>query len=293
MRNKFDNILLGLLWLLLSTLGTCFWFNTQFGFNILSSTHWHHLAYMQATRTQIKPLFYISMIVAVFCIVFGLYLLLRPRFRKITPPQATEKHTESPTTANIPDTNDTDPFALTRPKRLNNTNTTTQSSSVAIMTAPIPGTVTPETTPSFTPPRPSEQPDTEIQDIFRSAGYIIKNSPVIHGYKIPLVAIGNGETLWIGCKDMTTSTMQSILDSFQQVFSETLEDITITTIGFVVNPGDISNPAQPNILTFKNTDELRAYISENPNPPLEPEMAENFEAFSGYISTVIDYIGNL
>ena len=92
---------------------------------------------------------------------------------------------------------------------------------------------------------------------------------------------------------MTTSTMQSILDSFQQVFSETLEDVTITTIGFVVNPGNISNPAQPNILTFKNTDELRAYISENPNPPLEPEMDENFEAFSGYISTVIDYIGNL
>ena len=80
MRNKFDNILLGTLWLLLSTLGACFWFNTQFGFNILSGTHWRHLAYMQVTQTQIKPLFYISMIIAVFCIVFGLYLLIRPRF---------------------------------------------------------------------------------------------------------------------------------------------------------------------------------------------------------------------
>ena len=53
MRNKLDNLLLGLLWILVSLLGLCFWFNIQFGFNLLSSSHWQHLSYMQATRTPI------------------------------------------------------------------------------------------------------------------------------------------------------------------------------------------------------------------------------------------------
>ena len=46
------------------------------------------------------------------------------------------------------------------------------------------------------------------------------------------------------------------------------------------------------ILTFATLDDLRAYIAQNPNPPLDPDMQENFDAFSGYISTVIDYIGH-
>lgn len=296
MRNKFDNILLGTLWLLLSTLGACFWFNTQFGFNILSKTHWQHLAYMQVTQTHIKPLFYISMIIAVFCIVFGLYLLIRPRFRKIKIPQTENKKAQTqPATSEIK-TNNVDVFALSRPKRLNGTvSTITSSPQIEIMTAPVAGTTTTApvtTTTTKTLPVP-EKHDTELQEIFTSAGYVVKKSPLVHGYKVPLMAIGNGETVWLGGRNIEASKMQDIIDTFQQVFSDTLEDVLITTIGFVINPNDTTSQNTSDVLTFKDTDELRAYMSQHPNPPTDPDMIENFEAFSGYISTVIDYIGRL
>ena len=296
MRNKFDNILLGTLWLLLSTLGACFWFNTQFGFNILSGTHWRHLAYMQVTQTQIKPLFYISIIIAVFCIVFGLYLLIRPRFRKIKLPQSKKTNEQTQPVTHNSNTNDPDVFALARPKRLNGMHTNTPTTHIEIMTAPVAGA--PSTAPVLSPPTPTssatpEQEDTELQEIFSSAGYVIKKSPRVHGYRIPLFAIGSNETVWIGGRNIETSTMQSIIDAFQQVFSDTLEDVEIKTTGFVIAANDVTNPPAPEILNFKDTDELRAYISQNPNPPTAPDMAENFDAFSGYISTVIDYIGHL
>ena len=98
MRNKLDNLLLGLLWILVSLLGLCFWFNIQFGFNLLSSSHWQHLSYMQATRTPITPLFYISLVIGVLFIFVGLYMVIRPKFRKIklpTPQPDTQTHTHN------------------------------------------------------------------------------------------------------------------------------------------------------------------------------------------------------
>ena len=76
------------------------------------------------------------------------------------------------------------------------------------------------------------------------------------------------------------------------MFSDTLEDITITTHGFVIAPSDADAPS-PNILTFATVEDLRNYMHQHPNPPLDTDMAENFDAFSEYISTVIDYIGHL
>ena len=37
MRNKIDNILIGMVWLLSATLATFFWFNIRFGFDLFSS----------------------------------------------------------------------------------------------------------------------------------------------------------------------------------------------------------------------------------------------------------------
>lgn len=294
MRNKFDNFLLGMLWLILSTLGLCFWFNIQFGFNIFSRAHWRHLAYMQATQTQIRPLFYASVIIGLFCIIFGLYILIRPRFRKIKLPK--QKTTNTPPTAPVAPQPAPDMFALTRPNRINGTvSSPTQSSSqIEILTAPVAG-MSPTQTPSaqqFTPPTQTEQDSTELQEIFESAGYTIKKSPRVKGYTIPLFAIGTNETIWIGATKIETSTLQSIIDSFNQIFSDTLEDITIEIHGFVINASDTASPAAPEILTFTTLDDLRAYIAQHPNPPLDPDMQENFDAFSGYISTVIDYIGH-
>ena len=294
MRNKFDNFLLGILWLILSTLGLCFWFNIQFGFNIFSRTHWQHLAYMQATQTQIRPLFYASVIIGLFCIIFGLYILIRPRFRKIKLPQ--QETTNTPPTAPVAPQPAPDMFALTRPNRINGviSSPADTSTQIEILTAPVAG-MPPTQTPSaqqFAPPAQTEQDSTELQEIFESAGYTIKKSPRVKGYTIPLFAIGANETIWIGATQIETSTLQSIIDSFNQIFSDTLEDITIEIHGFVINASDAESPAAPEILTFATLDDLRAYIAQNPNPPLDPDMQENFDAFSGYISTVIDYIGH-
>ena len=86
MRDKLDNFLLATLWIFASTLGVCFWFNIRFGFNIFSSAHWHHLAYMQASQNPVSPTFYISIVISVIVVICGLYLLIRPRFRKFKIP---------------------------------------------------------------------------------------------------------------------------------------------------------------------------------------------------------------
>lgn len=295
MRNKLENFLLGTLWILVSLLGLCFWFNIQYGFNLLSSAHWHHLSYMQATRTPVTTSFYVSLIIGVFFIVFGMYMLIRPKFRKIklpvqTPEQRTPEKTEPKP--------ETDEFGLSRPRRLSGITHTTMeqkpNASPAIpLTAPVASAqnLSPQTQ-LTSPTTSSVTNNSELQEIFELTGYTVKKSPRIHGYQTALMAIGSNETVWLGAVGIETSTMQSIVDTLNQVFLDTLDDINITIHGFVIDAHDISAPA-PNILTFATNDELRQYMQEHPNPPTDPDMIENFNAFSEYISTVIDYIGRL
>ena len=99
MRNRIDTILLGLLWLLASTLGTSFWLNTRFGFNIFSAQHWQYLAYLQAAHTPVQTMFYVSVIMSVLITVFGLYILVRPRLRRIRLPRRPASNTAMQTTA--------------------------------------------------------------------------------------------------------------------------------------------------------------------------------------------------
>ena len=73
MKTRLNNILIGLLWLLIATLGASFWFNTKYGFNVLSAQHWQYLAYMQASNQPVKPSFYISLVVVICVMVAGLY----------------------------------------------------------------------------------------------------------------------------------------------------------------------------------------------------------------------------
>ena len=49
---------------------------------------------------------------------------------------------------------------------------------------------------------------------------------------------------------------------------------------------DIDN----NIMYFADIDELRQFIDENPNQKPDEDDTENFDAYSSYISTVIDYV---
>lgn len=297
MKRRIDNMLLGLLWLLAMTLGACFWFNTMFGFNILSSAHWQYLAYIQAIQTPVKPLFYISFVVVVFIMVVGLYLIMRPRLRKIRLPimRVSKNHDNAP-------------------QQQNTTLQNQQVVSPAITPAPAP-TAPVQNGPSvdmrparlniisFATQQSGAQPDTpvavavtnaDIQQVFINAGYTVKTPARIGGIKTPLLAIGTNEALWLGANGARVSDMRAAIDKMTSVFVDTLEDITINVTGFVLDARDDAKSEHNDILVFHSIDELRQYIATRQNtPPTTTDDTENFNAYSEYIDTVINYIGKI
>ena len=293
MRDKLDKFLLATLWILASTLGVCFWFNIRFGFNIFSSAHWHHLAYMQASQNPVSSAFYISMVISVIVVIFGLYLLIRPRIRKfkipvrdisaptqnIRPSTAPQPNAPQPAPTQTPTTTPA-PVAtgptLTRPPRLNIAITP------QLHSAPLP---------QQTIQTPSAS--SELREIFEGAGYTVKNNPHIGTVQTELFAIGTNEVLWIGATGIPTTALQRAIDTVNQIFSDTLDDIIINVNGFIISAPDAAAPSAPNILTFDKIDALRQYMNEHKNPPLGEDDNGNFDAFSAYISTVIDYLGKI
>ncbi len=306
MKNKLDNFLLGILWLSAATLGTCFWFNTRFGFNIFSVAHWKHLAYMQAAQNPVSPTFYISMIVAVIVVILGLYLLIRPRFRKIRLPirHISNAHATTQSTNVVvsqpplhPQPVPTTPAAATqiapaptpipetaRPPRLN----------IAV-TPTLAGTPPPvQPTNSAPTPQTTTQTDwPQLREIFINTGYTLKTAPRIGTTQTALLAIGTDETLWLGGVGIEKSALQNAINTMNQVFSDTLDDIYINVHGFVIAAPDADTPSESDILTFDSINTLQSYMSSHLNPPLPDDDSGNFDAFSAYISTVIDYLGKI
>ena len=294
MRNKYDNLLLAILWLTASTLGVSFWFNTQFGFNIFSSAHWHHLAHMQAVQQPIKPLFYISTVAAVVIVIVGLYLLIRPRLRKIqipihdpTPrpqtlsPIAAPQPVATPVPATAPAPAPSTPIPLTRPPRLSISVPPVLPSA---QTHPQSGSASPAAVPA------QSDPWLEIKQIFESTGYTVLKSPRIGTLQTSLLAIGTDETVWIGAVGYSTDKLGSAIDIMRQIFLDTLDDIEITINGFIIAAPDATSPSDVNILTFDSMGSLRNYMNEHQNPPLSDDKTEDFDAFKEYITTVIKYI---
>ena len=312
MNKKIDNILLGTLWLLGATLGTCFWFNIRFGFNIFSGAHWDFLATQQATRQPVSFWFYFSLVMAVIITLGGLYIFIRPHFRKIklnTPKKQENKPTQPVTqiapaqTQNTQAIEQTSTMAepaphqpaipeirLARPPRLNigpaNTFSAPTPTPAQTMPAATPGPITSNQS------TPAPQDFSEIRDIFSDANYVIKKEPFINGIKIPLFAIGTDEVLYMGAYGISTGKMNQCRNKLLAVFHDTLEDIEIHVNAFVLNPTDLGSPESNEILTFESVEQLREYISVRPNPTLADDN-ENFEAYSEYISTVVEYIGKI
>ena len=149
---------------------------------------------------------------------------------------------------------------------------------------------------SVPPPQQVATPQndwSEIRDIFESAGYTFKGTPRIGTITSAPIAIGTGEVLWLGAIGVPTSALGAAIDTLNQIFSDTLDNIIININGFVIDAPDAATPTTPGILTFDTPASLRQYMSEHTNPPLAEDDIENFDAFSAYISTVIDYIGKI
>lgn len=314
MKNRIDNILLGVLWLLAITLGTSFWFNTQFGFNIFSGAHWQHLAYLQAAQTPVRPMFYVSLALAVFIMIGGLYVLMRPQFRKIRLPinKTARKHhffrkdafvTKSDGAPNSTANNDasridtppaeiqpappapTQKTTTVRPPRLI---LPTMNNYISAPTAPTLSSAS-AAVPSATP----SQDYPEIHEIFKSAGYVVKPNKKIGGVPLALMAIGTNETLWVGAVGVPTTDLRRAIDKLSQVFSDTLDDIYININGFVISAPDAATSEFQDILMFSSVSQLREYMRQFPNPPVPDDDQGNFDAYSEYIDTVLNYIGKI
>jgi hypothetical protein len=301
MNKKFDKILLGMLWLIASTLGVCFWFNTKFGFDIFSRSHWQHLAYMQASQQPIQTSFYISLIVSVFIMIIVLHNLIRPRFRKIkfkqNQPQSsmiyvqktseTKQQPQQQMAVNKPAQIQPSSGPMTRPPRLNiPQNTMRPPQNTAHIVAP--------------PMQPARQQNpqsmqpiiNDLKRIFTSTGYTVTKNPTAPNTPISLVAIGSGEKLWIGGVGISVQQMQKTINKLQQIFSDTLDEIIIDLSGFIVSPNRSDNTPAGNILMFNTVQELYQYMSTHKNPTTDTDP-ESIRAFETYINTVMDYIGKI
>lgn len=297
MRNKIDNILLGLLWLLAMTLVACFWFNTKFGFNLFSVAHWQYLSYMQVAQTPVRPAFYVSLVIFAFIMLFGLYLIVRPRRRKIhlATKQAPRMVTPVAHIAPLP----APVAAQNRPAPANidpHATTPQPSSQMTRPRALVTSTFRPLQTPQNivqAPKNNSEHNRTEIVKIFESNGYIVKKATSIVGVRPDVLAIGTNETLWIGATNIDTVDLRHAMDKLARVFADTLDDIYININGFVIAARDAATNTSDDILMFASVDELREYMSAHRNPPPAADDVENFDAYSEYIDTVINYIGKI
>lgn len=301
MKRQIDSILLGALWLIAWALGTSFWFNTQFGFNIFSATHWNYLAALQSSGTPVRTLFYVSLILAAVIAVGGLYLLIAPRRRRIRITRTAQNTAAAEMPKNEPDASTIDlPAAepeptepakatqpadtrpqMARPPRLNLGGGLT---STAVAPAP---TTTP-TVNSQPGPKPADFAD--IKKIFTDAGYVVKDAPRIAGLRPALFAIGGNETLWMGAVDTPAERITAAVDRLNGVFTDTLDDIKINIHAFVIGTGGESDD---NVMKFDTIDALRDYVAAHPAVEITPETRDDFDAYSEYIDTVANYLNKV
>lgn len=310
MSKQIDRILICLLWLLAATLGTCFWLNTMFGFNIFSAQHWQYLAYLQAAQTPVRPAFYISLTCAIIISLVVLYVLIRPRgmlrrrlgigraTRNATPTAKTSTTADAhETTQNVPQSETPAPAAMQQNNETTPVMTTRPGAPLArprhlgvtLRAAPV-TTPAPNTTPTPAPAAPPATIDFDVlREIFSDAGYVVKRSPRVANFKPAVFAIGTGETLWLGGVGIDTAKITGAMERLDTIFTDTLDDIKINISGFIIAP--TTGEATENLHLFKTTDDLREYITAHKNtPPADADGQENFDAYSEYIDTVINYM---
>ena len=95
--------------------------------------------------------------------------------------------------------------------------------------------------------------------------------------------------------DTDINKLQSAINRLDGIFTDTLEDIKININAFLI---DTKNTYQSNdtIFVFKTLEELKTFVTELP-PAWPKDMSnadqENFDAYSEYIDTIIQYVKNM
>lgn len=303
MTNKFERILLSILIGTSVLLGLSFWLNIIYGFNLFYSKHWDELAKLQAEHAPISTGFYASIGIAILIFILGLIFVYVPKFKHKTKQTITEKKTveqkielqtytqkeinqEQNNISNIPIPQHSVPLA--RPPRLNLPTNMAQIVAQKHQQQNIQSSQQPKQNPENSSVNPY---NSILAEMFAEKGYTIKPNQKISGFTPNLFAIGPDEILWIGGIDQDITKLQSAVDKLQSLFEETLEDITININPFMLYTTD-NQQTSDSITIFKSVKELKEFISGLPAVPTEDAGLDksNFEAYSEYIDTIIQYL---
>ena len=280
--------MLGLLWLMTVALAITFWMNIRYGFNIMSAAHWEYLSTLQASRASIKPEFYLSIIGAIFVGIAGMYLLVRPRFRKIvlTPP--------APTQAQIPSAT----VVPARPKAPTGMRAISVRPQIQKPSNMVPA-IAPRPKPLATPPavqnkEPENPLGEKIKSVFESAGYVMKPCKKLGRLVNPVVALGYDNMVWIGISNNSTENMQDAIQTLVTIFDDTLGDMAndMSLHGCIIKPTESGNNNPDLISTFASIEEFSEFMKKYQNKKPDDFDNELFDAVSTYVTTVTGYTGN-
>ena len=129
----------------------------------------------------------------------------------------------------------------------------------------------------------------DMYNIFVDYGYKIKDIIRIDGKYPAVVALGSGETLFIGTVNVPSEVLQNTLKRFNLCFADTLEDITITPRVFCID--GTTSDRNEDIVHFASLNAFKTYMFHNQNLPLRNnDEQEAFTAYETYIENVIDYL---
>ena len=329
MRKQFEHFLLSILVALSVLLGLTFWLNIKFGFNLLSRAHWHELSVLQASNVNIDKNFYVSIGIAIAIFIMALYIIYRPRFRKIPMPKPQKIEIHQLPAIIQPETNrDTQIVPLEKQEKIeqqpvpkpeqkqNSEPIITQQPLMAQQTQKIENTM-PQNTNLSRPPRlnlpknmaqiaanqynsqitnknkeeATTQFDGELSEIFSNCAYLVKKNHTIAGLRTNLFAIGNKELVWVGCVDCDINKMKNLVNKLQETFKQTIPDIPITVYSFILDTKK-TYESDPDIFIFHDIEAIRKFIFENQGTDIAPEFQEDFDAYSEYIDTVLTLLSN-
>ena len=298
MKNIFEKFLITVLLATSTLLGLSFWLNVKFHFNLFSLAHWNTLAKLQASQTPIDKGFYISIGVAIFIFLFCLVVIITHRHTPISHTQQIQKTVVKPIAQPVvqstkePVTEAQPSVLMARPPRLN---LPKNMAEVVAAKHNAPASAPQQTTKTSMGNETSPY-NSVLSEIFSDAGYVVKKLPTISGFTPNLFAIANNEILWFGGVDCDKEIIKKTINKLQDTFRETLEDIPINIFSFILDTNNRYNhetDADSELEIFHSVDECRQFIMEHRATEIPESDKENFQAYSEYIDTIIQYIKNI
>ena len=275
-------------------LALSFWLNVKFGFNLFYAQHWDELAQLQASHEHINNVFYVSIGTAILVFIVGLYMIFKPRQNITISKDINMPKYLGSTVQVIPHiTNEIKEMVVIENNIEHTQQDTTRN---AIILSSPPKLNLPKNTAKLASQRYAEMMtqqnyDSQLSEIFTNAGYVIKPNITVNGFTTNLFAIGTGEKVWFGATDCDLDKFKSAVDKLNSIFIETLEDVPINVSAFILDTKGLYD-TDNDTLIFHTIDELKEFMATQPNPPLTDSERENFDAYSNYIDTVIQYAKN-